>query len=61
MTSVSGVHWDPLTSDMYVYGSHVLHSSTRGVHSRVVLTLGDGDTVQRMGSGPSGDVLAVSG
>ena len=57
----AGVHWDEVTSDLYLYGSQILHSSSRGQTLTTVLTLEEGELVRDVVSGGLfGDILAVS-
>ena len=54
------MHWDKITSDMYLYGSQILHSTSRGRSFTTVLTLGEGENIRNIVSGGLlGDVVAV--
>ena len=54
------MHWDKITSDMYLYGSQILHSASRGRSFTTVLTLGEGENIRNIVSGGLlGDVVAV--
>ncbi|KAL5263371.1 hypothetical protein ACHWQZ_G008665 [Mnemiopsis leidyi] len=58
---ISGVHWDEITSHMYLYGSQILSSTSRGRSVTTVLTLEEGESIRNMvSSGLLGDVVAIT-